>query len=484
MRILVYIFIWACTTSIAFAKTSHTLVDPALSAVVNSWRIPEPSLDVFYKHVKTENQTITKRSLLENIIESRLVSQYALETIDENNLSDESSVGYKQSVANQDQLVNILKTSFNSQITESISFLEGGSLSSSIKQPLSLSKKEIEEMLSLKGRMEYKLTVDQEKIAKNTRLIKYQFPNQVPSDITLWDIYQRTNIQEKIKLQKADISMLKSLIQRRLSNLYILYWVKHHSLIGDQELKALQQFIHDNRVARQYYLYEGSISDVHHDNKGLRRMTKNITQEEIDLYYQTHKEEFKSIIKVKARHLRVGSQALADQVYAELKDSLDFKDAVIKYSIAEDKSLASPGDMGWIERKDKTKSWLTTLPFIPSESGIFTAPFKSPITKGKHPTWEIIFVDERVTGYYAADSKTVHYAAAKLIAKQKIARKILLLKTNLLADAEININAKVAGRTKTSKHPNDLNDFYLFKKEHTHNHDDQQKESHKLGNDG
>jgi len=484
MRFFVYFFIWVCTTSIALAKTNYTLVEPEIVAVVNDWSIPEASLDVFYEHVRTDNQAITKHSLLDNIIESRLVALHALETIGEQTLSDESSVGFKQSVANQDQLIGILKTSFNPQITKSIKLLNGGTFTSVIKQPLSLTQKELQEILSLKGRMEYKLTTNQMEIARNTRLIKFQFPNQASSDITLWDIYERTNIQEKIALQRSDISMLKSLIQRRLSNLYIFYWVKHHSIIGDQELEALQQFIHDNRVARQYHLYEGSISDVHHDNKGLRRMTKNVTQEEVDLYYQSHKEEFKSTLKVKARHLRINNQALADQVYAELKDSLDFKDAVIKYSIAEDKSLASPGDMGWIDRKDKTKSWLTTLPFIPSESGVFTAPFKSPITKGKHPFWEIIFVDERVTDYYPADSKTVHYAAAKLIAKQKIARNTLLLKTSLMADAVININASFTGQAKTSQHSNDLNNFYLFKKEHSHNHDDKQEESHKLGNDG
>jgi len=71
-----------------------------------------------------------------------------------------------------------------------------------------------------------------------------------------------------------------------------------------------------------------------------------------------------------------------------------------------------------------------------------------------------------------------------LLAKQKIDRNARLLKTSLLADAKININTTLAGLTKTSEHTKDLNDFYLFKKEHNHAHNDKQVESQKLSDDG
>lgn len=468
MRAVVFLLILVGTIPISFAKTTQSLLDPNLAAVVNDWSIPQESLDVFYKHFSSGNQTVTKTLLLENIIENRLIAQFALEKVGEKALSDQTLVGYKSSVANEDQLVSILKTSYSPYITESIKLLEGGSLLGTFKKPLLLTKAELSDVLSLKGHIEYKLTHNQEQVARTTRIIQYQFPNQTPMDITLWDIYERTNIQEKIALQKADIVMLKSLIQRKVSSLYILYWIQQNSILTAQELEALKQFIRDNRTTRQYYVYEGSISDVHHDNKGLRRETKNVTQEEVEQYYRANKEEFRSVVKVKARHLRVDSQKLADKVYKELKEGLNFNVAVIRYSIAEDKLSPIPGNMGWIERKDKTKSWLATLSFIPKQSGTFTAPFMSPVKKGVQAVWEIVFADERVEDYHAADSKTVRYAAAKLIASQKIAQTSQQLKKHLLADADININTNMSGNMQTNKHLDDQEHFSLFKKKHDH----------------
>jgi len=459
-----------CAISLLLALDSHaiithTLQDEATVATVNNQTIPTKSIELFYQYAIDKNPELSKSQLVKNIIENHLLTKYVKKTIGLEVISDETKVGFKQEVAAQDQLINVLKYRYQEEITKSIQQLKSGNLNSVITAPMSISSKALAKLFTMEKAMEYRINLSQQNIFKNTHLLNYQFPQQTLQTITLWDIYDRTNMQEKIALFKADTNTLKSLTRKHLSSLYVLHWVKQFTPISQFELTSLKQFITENRIARQYHLYTGSKTAVHHSNEKLRALSKKVSPQEINEYYQQHKESFKTVKKVKARHIQLTSQAQADKVYQELKSGLNFAKAIEKYSHAKDKNSSEPGSLGWIKRSDLNRDWLHTLPFTQKQTGQFSPPFMSP--KKRYPTtlWEIIYLDERVTGYLPPSSKTVQYNASKAIAKIKINQSVSDTKKQLWYEARVNLNKNIIN---TEAFIQQTTHFNLFNTGHQH----------------
>ncbi len=451
------------------ATIIHTQQDDATVATVNDWAIPSKSVELFYQYAIDKNPELSKSQLVKNIIENHLLTNYAKKTIGLEAISDETKVGFKQETATQEQLINVLKYRYQDDITRSIQHLKKGNLGSVITVPMNISSEALAKLFTMKKTMEYKISSNQQNVFKNTSLLHYQFPHQKPQTITLWDIYNRTNMQEKIALFKADTNTLKSLTRKHLSSLYVLHWVKQSTSINQEELSSLKQFITENRIARQYHLYTGSKSAVHHSNEALRTLSKQVSPQEIAEYYLQHKESFKTVKKVKARHIQLTSQAQADTVYQKLKSGLDFAKAIEKYSHAKDKNNSEPGSLGWIKRSELNRDWLHTLPFMQKQTGQFSPPFMSP--KKHYPTtlWEIIYLDERVTGYLAPNSKTVQYNASKAIAKIKIGQSVSDTKKQLWHEARVSLNKN---KVKPEAFTQQTSDFNLFTTGHQHSEPD------------
>ncbi len=422
------------------AVISYTQQDNQTHALVNEWPVPSKSVDLFHQYVSSKNPELTESQLLKSIIENHLLTEHVKKTIGLKTISDETKVGFTQNSATQAQLINILKHHYQKNISESITKFKGGNLNSIITMPFKISESTINKSFKMSKTMEYKASRKQIEELKDIQLLGYQFPKNESQSITLFEIYQQTNIQEKISLFQADIPTLKRLTYQHLSSLYVLYWVKQFTNISENELNALKKFVSDNRTARQYHLYSGAKSAVHHSNQTLRKLAKSISQEEITQYYRSHKEEFKTVKKVKARHIQLSSQSQADKVHQALKNGLNFNMAIEKYSQAKDKSDAIAGDLGWINRGDVDRDWLHTLPFTQKKAGEFSAPFMSPKRHYATPVWEIIYLDERIMGYLDPSSKTVKYNASKAIAKNKISQSVIDIKQKIWNEAKVNLN--------------------------------------------
>ncbi|MEH6348249.1 MAG: peptidylprolyl isomerase [Bermanella sp.] len=447
------------------ATITSTLQDEASYASVNDWAIPTKSVELLYQYSAAKNSDLTKSQLVKSIIENHLLANYAEQTIGLSKISDETKVGFKQKYATQEQLINVLKYKYQENISQSIHQLEGGNLNSVIVTPITISKAMLSKLFIMNKAMEYKINSKQQNTFKITSLLNYQFPQGKQQSITLWDIYDRTNMQEKIALFKADTHTLKKLTHRYLSSLYVSYWVKQFTEVSDTELNSLKQFIAENRIGHQVHLYKGSKTTVHHSNQTLRTLSKQVSPQEIEQYFLSHKEEFKTVQKVKARHIQLTSQIQADQVYQELKSGLNFNKAIKKYSQAADKNNRIPGGLGWIIRKDIKGNWLRTLPFTQKQVATFSAPFMSPKKNYENPVWEIIYLDERVLGYLLPTSKTVQYNASKAIAKKRINQSVNETKNQIWKKARVNLNKKKISLDVFNQQTTDLT---LFSKSHQH----------------
>jgi len=438
-----------------------------LLAKVDGWIIPAKSFELYHRYQVTQDETLTKDALLYNLVMNRLISQFALSEIGENKLNDDSKVAYSTDTALRDLFTAIVRFNFNDQISEAIKSSSKKSLSTYISEPFVLTKVQLKSVISPSKQsflLVYRLNETQTKRAKTMRLLTFQFPNQTKRTINLFEIYQASNIQEKIAIHQLDIEKLKELIQRYMTSLYAEYWLNTLSGLSQVEIQALRDFISQNRVVGQYYRYTGFKSGIHQDNLPLKQVAKTVTLEEVSSYYNANKDAFKTILKVKARHITLDSQALADKVQAELSQGLAFQKAVELYSIAEDKLKPIPGDLGWIERSGH-KEWLLSLPFT-QKKGQHSPAFMSPIKNGKKRTWEIVYLDDKVEGYYPFDSETVRYQASKQIAEQKIHQHIISLRSKLTREATIWVPKNLVSKFEDKNTP--LVEIDLFHQAHDH----------------
>ena len=271
-------------------------------------------------------------------------------------------------------------------------------------------------------------------------LITYQLPKEKEVDTgSLWDIYSSQNLQGRITIHQQNRVFLEKQTSEFLLEKYIHYWAYNESGLEKSDVDALVFMFKDRFLKKQYLERKGLLVDMHHQNSQQTAMARRVTKQEILEYYQKHKEEFQIVEKVKARHIRLDSQALADRVYKDVVNGLSFDAAVTRYSISDDKNLSVPGDLGWIKNKDKRSSWLKGVAFIQTEN-VISKPFRSPQNSGQPIYWEIILVKEKVVGYQTPDSEGVRYEASRHIAKRKMAEEFESTRRELLGSASIAIN--------------------------------------------
>jgi len=444
---------------------------PGLLAEVDGWAIPNKSLALYLNYQSAQDESLTKDTLLYNLIINRLLSLYALAEVAQEDLNDDSKVGYTSETALRDLFTALIRFNFNDEISKAIKATSKHSLSSYISSPFSLTKAQLKQVVTSKKSsliLVYRLNEAQKKSAMNTPLLKFQFPGEPERAISLLDIYQSGNIQEKIAIHNLDVDKVKDLIQRYMTSLYAHYWLREMSGLSALEIKALQDFISQNRIVGQYYRHAGFKAGIHDDNPRLKQVAQDVSLEEIKPFYMANKEAFKTVLKIRARHITLDSQSLADDVHAKLSKGMSFLKAVQAYSVADDKQKKIPGDLGWIERSGK-KSWLLSLPFT-QEKGQFSSAFMSPRSGSKKHTWEIVYVDDKEEGYYPADSETVRYQASRKIAEQKIYRHIMSLRSTLIKQASIHVPKGLLTLFDSKK--DKLVDIDLFHQAHEHDHED------------
>jgi len=437
-------------------------------AIVNGWAIPEKSFDIYYDYQLLHDDALEKGGLLHNIVMNRLLSQFALSSAGTELLNDDSDVAYNTETAVSDLLTAIIKTNFRDGIDLSIAASDKKSLQSFVTKPFDLSKTALKSIVVNPEEsfiLLYKLNQNQVKAAKQQVVLSYKFPESDERNVSLFDIYQSSNIQEKMRIHHLDLVKLQGLIQRYMTSKYTQYWLEHHSGLSSVEITAVKDFIMQNRLAGQFYRYSGFKAGIHDENTRLRDVTAEVTEDEVRAYYQSHQDSFKTIIKVKARHITLVSQSLADKVHAELKAGLKFSEAIAKYSSADDRNLPIPGNLGWINR-DGNNSWLSSIPFT-QKQGHFSPAFMSPISGDKKRVWEIVFVDERIEGFHSIDSETVRYQASREVAKQKIHEYVVSLRKDLVSSSDIRLSAEYKSLFRNAS---DTPVIDIFEQKHVHDH--------------
>jgi len=434
-----------CCSFFTQATVRYQSDDASVIARINDFVMPTASAELIFKVTNKHDRSLTKAGLVRGLIENYVFAREAERKFGSQIALEKTNVAFDNQVHLDRDFVKTFLQRYSSEIKSSIKKLPKSSLTSLIIQPFSVDSAHFYQTTHLQNKLEYKLTEQQIEQAKKLVLITYQLPGkQVINKVTLWDIYSRQNLQGGIAIHKQNMKFLENQTLNYLQEKYVYYWARNESGLNKSDVDALVAMFKDRFIKEQYLAKTGLHVDFHHENKERSKKAAEVTQEEILAYYLEHKSEFQIIEKVRARHIRLDSQALADRVHEEIQNGLPFDEAVVRYSISDDKNNKVPGDIGWIHNKDKKSSWLKGMSFIQEENKV-SRPFRSPQKKGETIYWEIVLVQEKVVGYQPADSEGVRYEASRQIAQVKIAEEFQLTRQRLLEAADIRINKNLLG---------------------------------------
>lgn len=404
--------------------------------------IPVRSLDALLAVVKVGDATATRRSLLDGAVESHALARWHEARDDEEHAH--SLVGYSDEALYENQLFATLRHAFATELNNYVSShgIEGPM--SLLEQPVELDKKALEPYLELKSALLHAMTEEQEKAAAEYVLGYYRLPFSERQPLTLWDLYSRMNIQLKVQMHEYNLPFIREAIGQHLATQFVIGWFRDSGEFSEQEVIALEKLVSD-RMEKEELLHDmGLMHDIHDDNPALREAMAQISDAEVRQYYDTHREEFRWVEKVRARHIRLDSQKKADEVVARIKaGELSFEDAIAAYSTAPDRDAEVPGDLGEIVRGDTADDWLRGLAFVQPE-GVVSPPFRSP--QNSSPVyWEVVFLDEKVMGDMPPDDPGVRYEASKKLAREKMQKEFEALRAELIAAVDLRVNESLLG---------------------------------------
>ena len=437
--IVIFCSIFFFYSHLTQANVLYDIKDPKLAATMDNLILSADTVEMFWHAYNHPSRPITPPQAMQRIIDDALLAQHARQTLPSHILNTTNSVGFANDVMLEDRATALIRKTYQKALVEKIQSLPKG-LESLFSFNHDITTEKLAELMTLKAALMINANPKQEAAAKRTVVATLNLSAaDLTSDIkelTLWDIYHRQNVQGRLAIHNADLNYLKSQVKQRIGSLMVLAWAEKN--ISAQDFAAIQQILLNEQHKTRLLESMGLHADVHDDNPALREKAKSISEEKIKQYYQDNQDEFEVVERVKARHIRVASQALADQVVAELKAGLDFSAAIKKYSIAEDKNASVPGSLGWLQRSDKKRSWLHAVAFM-QQAGTVSAPFRSPQNQGEI-VYEIIFADERIDGHLSYSDPTVHYEASRDIALKELREEFIALQSQLRANATIHLN--------------------------------------------
>jgi parvulin-like peptidyl-prolyl isomerase len=421
------------------AKVQYDIKDPNIAATMGELILSANTVEMFWHSYNHPSRPITPPQAMQRIIDDALLAQYARQILASEVLNSSNKVGFANDVMLEDRATALIRKTYEKELVTKIKALTKG-LESLFSFNDEVTTDALAKLMTLKAALMINANPEQEAAAKKTMIANIDFtPLSLTSNLkqlTLWDIYRRQNVQGRLAIHKADLTYLKVQVKQRIGSLVVLAWAEENLTTSDYA--AIKQILLNEQHKTRLLETMGLHADVHDDNPALRAKAKTISEEKIKQFYDTNKDEFAVVERVKARHIRVASQETADQVVAEIKAGLDFTVAIKKYSIADDKNDAIPGDLGWLKRSDNKRSWLHAVAFM-QQAGNVSAPFRSPQNQDDI-VYEIVFADKRIDGHLPYTDPTVHYEASRDIALKELREEFAALQSTLRNSADIHLN--------------------------------------------
>ncbi len=398
----------SCATN---AEIHYNINNPDIMLQINQQPLSSNSIKILQQTLETRSP-LPLKPLLEEIIINRVMSATLLKQLDELILPR-----LKQGV--DSEVFALLNQYFKHKIT-----MMPAKYIIPIPKPIKT------KAVFKQNRSHLKLNPEQIKIAKTIRLARYQLPNQPhPSDVNLWDIYPLQSISGKQAIFNQNQAFIQQVTTQHLLKIYI-YYLAEQANINIAELSLL---IKDKRIKQAYLHQIGAFQVLHEENEQVYKRAKSITDKAIQTYYKQHQQDYVQVTQVAAQHIHLDNQALADKVYAELQQGMDFATAVKTYSTTNDKQLTPPGDLNIIKVDDKDLTLVKKIALLQPVNKI-SRPFRTP------NGWEIYLLRQRQQAPLPITDEGLRHDISKILARAEIRQEFNQLSKKLLKTATINVN--------------------------------------------
>ncbi|NRR32889.1 peptidylprolyl isomerase [Oxalobacteraceae bacterium] len=418
------------------AALVYQLKDAALAARIDKEPVQAFSVDALWRMARRQDDKAARSATLENIVVNRLLADAARKSWGEAALFGGQGVGYTRDVALDDQLAATLRTLYGKELEAALLRLPGASLLGLIVEQAEPERAALDAVFGKPDQLKlaYTLNAEQQARARAIVVLRYRLPGGALSSMSLYDVYRRQNVQGRVALFNRQPDFIQQQARQQLGGLFTLSWSRQQ--FGERAVADLRRALSDQDDVVALQQLHGIGADMHGSSVLLQKLATQVSQGDITSYYQQHRDEFQRIEKVKARHIRVADEALAQKIHNELRGGSDFSALARRHSIASD--AANGGELDWIRHEGKP-DWLAQLAFSQPE-GQLSRPIRSPVGPQDKAHWEIVQVEQRVQGYQAADSEAVRYAASQAIARATAVAQLAELRARLLRGARIDIN--------------------------------------------
>ncbi|MFZ3003837.1 MAG: peptidylprolyl isomerase [Undibacterium umbellatum] len=425
----------ATAVDIAPAVAANQIAQqPELVAHLNGTPVHKLTLEVLTQMAQLEKPKTVRADILDNILSNRLLAEDAREKFAEEELQASRRVAFEPDVMLDNQLSGYLRTVYRKDLETAISKLPGGRLDALIQEHGKLDEDQLNAVFGARNRimLDYSLNPTQQTAATHVLVLRSNFA--AASSISLYAVFRRQNVQGRVEFFNRNRDFIRQQAQLYLANLYVLDWVRQR--FGESALSDLRRALQEKNTVQAVMSLHGIGADTDSESRLLNQLAAEVKPKEVQAYFHSHKEEFKRIVSVKARHIRLDNEAQAHQVSKMARQGANFASLAKQYSTAPDAQQG--GDMGLIAHRGQL-SWLEQLAYM-QEPGKASPPIRTAVAPHETAHWEIVLVEKRNDGYQDPASETVRYLASRAIAQEKAIRQLSSLQAQLRKSAKIDIN--------------------------------------------
>ncbi|MBC3906098.1 peptidylprolyl isomerase [Undibacterium umbellatum] len=407
---------------------------PEVVAHLNGTPVHKLTLEVLTQMAQLENPKTVRADILDNILSNRLLAEDAREKFAEEELQASRRVAFEPDVMLDNQLSGYLRTVYRKDLETAISKLPGGRLDALIQEHGKLDEDQLNAVFGARNRimLDYSLNPTQQTAATHVLVLRSNFA--AASSISLYAVFRRQNVQGRVEFFNRNRDFIRQQAQLYLANLYVLDWARQR--FGESALSDLRRALQEKNSVQAVMSLHGIGADTDSESRLLNQLAAEVKPKEVQAYFHSHKEEFKRIVSVKARHIRLDNEEQARQVSELAHQGANFASLAKQYSTAPDAQQG--GDMGLIAHRGQL-SWLEQLAYM-QEPGKVSPPIRTAVAPNETAHWEIVLVEKRNDGYQDPASETVRYLASRAIAQEKAIRQLSSLQAQLRKSAKIEIN--------------------------------------------
>lgn len=393
------------------------------------------SVDAMWRMTQAKQPRATRRQALDQLIENRLLARAARRRFGENVLSSGQAVGFAREVGFDERLVSTLRAQYGAQMEQDLARLPRAGIDAMLREKKRPDPAQLDAVFGAPAglALESVLSEAQQQRTRKIVLLRYALPGEAERAITLFDVYQRQNVQGRVALFARDVDFMLQQAALEVGAQYVLSWSTRR--FGSEPVADLRRVLSEQADTQALLRIHGMGDDAHDDGPLLDQLARAVSPAQVRRHYHRHRQQFLRIEKVRARHIRLADEAAAHKVAAALAAGADFADLARRHSVAPDAARA--GALGWV-RHDSAPSWLAQLLFAHAD-GKVSPPVRTPVGPHEQAAWEIVQVQQRVQGYQRSDSESVRYVASRAIARQTAIAQLASLRKQVLRSARIGI---------------------------------------------